>query len=72
MESLRENKPLLYCLAFAAGSTLFLAAELDVSINDSLQLVAFPDEFRPKLLSLIIADWVGSLFLEKVLKAALD
>jgi hypothetical protein len=42
MESLYENKPLRYCLMFAAGAVLFLTAEIDPTFNESFELVPFP------------------------------
>jgi len=68
MESLMENKPLRTCLLFTGGAVLFLAAEFDQTFNLSFELVAFPSpQFRQTLLSVIIADFVGSWLVEHIL-----
>ena len=44
MESLSENKPLLYSILFSAGSVFVLAGRLMPDLSDQFQIVEFPDE----------------------------
>jgi len=67
MESMRENKGLFYCLVAMGGFTLFLAAEMDPSVNEAFQLVSFPPEFRNLMVPLIIVDFVASYLVEQIL-----
>ncbi|KAI9204679.1 uncharacterized protein BJ171DRAFT_505077, partial [Polychytrium aggregatum] len=59
-ESLVENKPLynslfsVTCIAFAA------ATEFSSVLNDWMQLVPFPDDFRYKLLATMVFDFGGA------------
>jgi len=67
MESMRENKGLFYCLMGMGGLTLFLAAELDPSVNETFELVSFPPEFRNLMVPLIIVDFAASYLVEQIL-----
>ena len=44
MESLSENKTLLYSILFSAGSVCVLAGRLMPELSDQFQIVDFPDE----------------------------
>lgn len=44
MESLRENKPLLYSIIFSASSVAALAGRLSPEFSDQFQIVEFPVE----------------------------
>ncbi len=68
MESLSENKPLLYALSFAGGMTLFMASEWSPEFNEGFQLVAYPDSFRNTLVLLVLGDFFGSYCVERVTK----
>jgi cation-transporting ATPase 13A1 len=50
MESLSENKPLLYSILFSAGSVFFLAGRLVPELSDQFQIVDFPDEVNKILI----------------------
>ncbi|KAN0022181.1 hypothetical protein ACTFIU_004352 [Dictyostelium citrinum] len=67
MQSLSENKPLLYALSFVWGLGLLLATEIIPPLNTMLELVEFPDStFRLYMVGAIILDLVGAWFIEKV------
>ncbi|KAN0050509.1 hypothetical protein ACTA71_003635 [Dictyostelium dimigraforme] len=66
MQSLSENKPLLYALSFVWGLGLLLATEIMPPLNSMLELVEFPDStFRLYMVGAIILDLVGAWFIEK-------
>lgn len=44
MESLKENKPLLYSIIFSAGAVFVLAGRLMPEFSDQFQIVEFSDE----------------------------
>lgn len=44
MQSLWENKPLLYCLAIVGGITAMAASQLFPEFSETLELVPFDDE----------------------------
>ena len=44
MESLKENKPLLYSIIFSAGAVFVLAGRLMPEFSDQFQIVEFGDE----------------------------
>ena len=44
MESLSENKPLLYSIVFSAGSVFALAGRLMPELSDQFQIVDIPNE----------------------------
>jgi len=43
---------------------VLLATEVSPSVNESFELVPFPSDFRPILLTLIALDFVGSWLIE--------
>ena len=44
MESLKENKPLLYSILFSAGAVFVLGCRLMPEFSDQFQIVEFSDE----------------------------
>jgi cation-transporting ATPase 13A1 len=44
MESLRQNKPLLYSILFSASAVVVLACRLMPEMSDQFQIVEFPEE----------------------------
>jgi cation-transporting ATPase 13A1 len=46
MESLTENKPLLYSILFSTGAVFVLAGRLMPELSDQFQIVEFPDDVR--------------------------
>ncbi|EGC38715.1 hypothetical protein DICPUDRAFT_53138 [Dictyostelium purpureum] len=67
MQSLSENKPLLYALSAVWGLGLVLSTEMIPSLNEYLELVPFPDStFRFYMVSSIIVDLIGAYLIEKI------
>jgi len=60
MQSLWENKPLLYCLSVVGGITALAASQLSPEFTTMLELVPFDDEFRNFLLGVMAVDFVGA------------
>lgn len=46
MESLSENKPLLYSIIFSASAVWVMACRLMPEFSDQFQIVEFPDEVK--------------------------
>ncbi len=46
MESLKENKPLLYSILFSASAVVVLACRLMPEFSDQFQIVEFPEEVQ--------------------------
>jgi manganese-transporting P-type ATPase len=46
MESLRENKPLLYSILFSGSAVVILACRLMPELSDQFQIVDFPSEVK--------------------------
>jgi cation-transporting ATPase 13A1 len=44
MESLKDNKPLLYSIFFSASAAVALASRISPEFNEQFQIVEFPDE----------------------------
>lgn len=58
--SMRNSLGIVFVIAFAA------AAEVSPELNNTMQLVEFPDEFRYKLLACMSADFLGAWLVEYV------
>ncbi|KAL5483774.1 hypothetical protein EMCRGX_G020188 [Ephydatia muelleri] len=67
MESLRENKALLYSLLVSAAVVFVLALGVLPDLSASLQIVNFTDEFKQKLLVVLLGDLVGAFAVDWVL-----
>jgi manganese-transporting P-type ATPase len=66
MQSLREYRPLLYCLIATFSLSVAGASEMFPEWNESFELVPFPnEEFRNALLAAIFADLGGAWLVEK-------
>lgn len=48
MESLKENRPLLYSILFSAGAVVVLASRLMPELSDQFQIVPFEDDVKRK------------------------
>ncbi|XP_060069748.1 endoplasmic reticulum transmembrane helix translocase-like [Ylistrum balloti] len=66
MESLRNNKPLLYSLMISGGSIAGLASGMFPEITEHFELVPLPEEFRNVVLSTLLADVAGALVLDRI------
>jgi cation-transporting ATPase 13A1 len=79
-EPITNNKAMLNSLVIVGGIAFAAAAEISPELNEWMQLVTFPDEFRTKLLLTMTADfgiaWIieyisWSLFANNAPKASL-
>ncbi|CAF0703841.1 unnamed protein product [Brachionus calyciflorus] len=68
MESLKENKPLLYSIMFSAGAVFVLAGRLMPELSDQFQIVDFSEEYRKILLIVILLDFCASYILDRILE----
>ncbi|EGG16574.1 putative cation-transporting ATPase [Cavenderia fasciculata] len=67
MQSLRENRPLLYCLSAVWGLGAILSLEIMPDLNQYMELIPFPDDtFRNLMFGTIVVDLVGAFIIEKV------
>ncbi|KYQ92744.1 putative cation-transporting ATPase [Tieghemostelium lacteum] len=67
MQSLRENKPLLYVLSSIWGLCILLSMEAIPYLNETFELVPFPDtQFQLHLIGTIVFDLVGAWIIEKI------
>ncbi|XP_075212224.1 endoplasmic reticulum transmembrane helix translocase [Lycorma delicatula] len=66
MESLSENKALLYSIICSAGAILALAMGIVPDIAQQFEIVEFPSEFRLILVSVLFADFFFSFLVDRV------
>eukprot|EP01132_Coremiostelium_polycephalum_P002271 gene2271-2796_t len=67
MQSLSENKPLLYALSSVWGLGVILSLEILPSLNETFELIPFPDlQFRYMMFGTIVIDLVGAWIIEKL------
>ncbi|EFA80291.1 putative cation-transporting ATPase [Heterostelium album PN500] len=67
MQSLQENRPLLYCLSSVWMLGAILSLEIIPSWNEYLELIPFPDNtFRLLMFGTILIDLVGAWLIEKL------
>jgi len=69
MESLVENRPLLYSLAGAGGFVVMLALGWLPEFSSQMSIVDFPDEFRSVLVQVLAVDAVAALLCDRLLLA---
>lgn len=67
-EGIRENKPLFNSLLIVTAIAVAAGLELSPSLNEKLQLVPFPEEFKFKLVSTMAFDFFGAGFVELLTK----
>uniref|UniRef100_A0AC34QHR8 SWIM-type domain-containing protein n=1 Tax=Panagrolaimus sp. JU765 TaxID=591449 RepID=A0AC34QHR8_9BILA len=67
MESLTENKPMLYSVVGSGIGVFALAANLMPELNEQIQLVQLPDEFRYKLVCCVLGDFVATYAIDRIL-----
>ncbi|XP_064649673.1 endoplasmic reticulum transmembrane helix translocase-like [Lineus longissimus] len=65
MESLKENKPLLYSLMFSGGAIVALATGIIPEISEQFEIVDIPQEFRFIILKVLAADLLVSFILDR-------
>uniref|UniRef100_A0A0N4ZFJ5 Cation-transporting ATPase n=1 Tax=Parastrongyloides trichosuri TaxID=131310 RepID=A0A0N4ZFJ5_PARTI len=67
MESLIENKPLLYSIMAATGVVFTLASNAAPDMTSYFELVQFPDDFRNKLIFVLVMNIGGCYIIDTVL-----
>jgi len=67
MESLLENRPLLYSLAGAGGFVVMLALGWLPEFSNQFSIVDFSDEFRAVLLQVLVIDAAAAFLLDRAL-----
>lgn len=66
MESLRENKAMLYSLVATGSFIAVLALGWVPELNEQFAIVDFPDDFRELLLRVLATDFCLSLILDRL------
>ncbi|XP_076436268.1 endoplasmic reticulum transmembrane helix translocase-like [Babylonia areolata] len=66
MESLRDNKPLLYSLMFSCGGIITLASGIIPDISQQFELVELPSQFRNTVLLVVSADIVMAYMVDRI------
>jgi cation-transporting ATPase 13A1 len=67
MESLKENKALLYSIIFSASAAIALALGTLPDLNTQFQIIDFPSEFRTILLTTLFVDFGASYLVDRIL-----
>ncbi|CAG9533011.1 unnamed protein product [Cercopithifilaria johnstoni] len=67
MESLLENKPMLYSLLFSGFAVFALASGISPELTQKFELVELPIEYRKALLSCIAADLLACFIIDRML-----
>merc|ERR1712212_1263624 len=67
MESLTDNRPLLYSLAGAGGFVVMLALGWLPEFSNQFSIVDFSDEFRAVLLQVLVIDAAAAYILDRAL-----
>ncbi|KAJ3071425.1 hypothetical protein HDU98_005354 [Podochytrium sp. JEL0797] len=65
-ESLFKNKSLYNSLMMVTGIAVLAASEISPELNNTMQLVPFPDDFRYKLMATMAFDFGGAWVVEVV------
>ncbi|XP_005097645.1 manganese-transporting ATPase 13A1 [Aplysia californica] len=68
MERLRDNKPLLYSLAFSTGAVLVLASGAIPELSQQFELVELPIEFRNIVLGVVVGDIAAAFAIDRVVQ----
>ncbi|XP_060590702.1 endoplasmic reticulum transmembrane helix translocase-like isoform X1 [Ruditapes philippinarum] len=68
MESLRNNKPMLYSLSISGSAIIGLASGLLPEATEYFELVHLPDDFRSTVLGVVVADMVGAFVVDRFLQ----
>lgn len=65
MQSIRKNRPMFYSLVVLALAVFYFASEMDPTLNQSFEIVAFPSkEFRERFLQILLMDALGCFVIE--------
>ncbi|KAJ8038822.1 Manganese-transporting ATPase 13A1 [Holothuria leucospilota] len=71
MESLQDNKPLLYSLMFSIMAIISLTCGLVPDVADQFSIIEFPYEFRVLLLKVLFFDCVAAFIIDRFLQFCL-
>eukprot|EP00062_Callorhinchus_milii_P023126 gi/632981640/ref/XP_007907703.1/ PREDICTED: probable cation-transporting ATPase 13A1 [Callorhinchus milii] len=71
MESLRENKPLLWSVVVSGLAIVGLLSGSSPEFNQQFGLVDIPTEFRTVIAGVLVADFVAALMLDRLLQVLL-
>nr|CAI5866507.1 unnamed protein product [Callosobruchus analis] len=66
MESLKQNKALLYSILGSAGVVLALALGIVPELSEQFEIIDFPPDFRVTLLQVLFADFFFSFLVDRV------
>ncbi|KAK3087866.1 hypothetical protein FSP39_011689 [Pinctada imbricata] len=66
MESLFNNKPLLYSLAVSGSAIVALASGVVPELCEQFELVPLPNEFRMTVLQVLAADIFGAFIIDRI------
>uniref|UniRef100_A0AC34FDM7 Manganese-transporting ATPase 13A1 n=1 Tax=Panagrolaimus sp. ES5 TaxID=591445 RepID=A0AC34FDM7_9BILA len=67
MESLFENKPMLYSVIGSGIGVFLLACNAMPEVNQMFQLVELPEDFRHKLVGCVVGDFVAAYIVDRTL-----
>ncbi|XP_030853617.1 manganese-transporting ATPase 13A1 [Strongylocentrotus purpuratus] len=68
MESLRDNKPLLYSLAFSTISVFTLISGVLPDISDQFEIVEFTADYRLLVFQVLVGDMVSAFVIDRTLQ----
>lgn len=68
MESLTENRPLFYSIAISMGALFTLLMGWMPEVSAQFELVEFPKDFQMMFCQVVIADFIGSWLLDRILR----
>lgn len=68
MESLRENKPLLWSIALSGLAIVGLLSGSSPEFNEQFALVDIPTEFKLVIAQVLVVDFVAALLVDRVLQ----
>lgn len=66
MESLRENRLLMYAILTSSGIVTCLALNLVPDLQSAFQIIDFPDDFRKILIFVLLADTVMAFVVDRI------
>ncbi|XP_043940713.1 endoplasmic reticulum transmembrane helix translocase [Protopterus annectens] len=68
MESLRENKPLLWSIVLSGLAIIMLLTGSSPEFNEQFALVDIPVEFKLVIAQMLVADFILALFVDQLLQ----
>ncbi|KAI8126736.1 Manganese-transporting ATPase 13A1 [Lucilia cuprina] len=66
MESLRENRLLLYSILVSTGLVIMLALGLSPDLTNTFEIVDFPSDFRSILIYVLLADTIAAFVADRI------